>query len=50
MWLYQVLHILGTLLETLGDKGGITLAELQRSAVNVLRFVMDSTAFKKRVK
>lgn len=40
----------GTLLETLGDKGGITLAELQRSAVNVLRFVMDSTAFKKRVK
>lgn len=40
----------GTLLETLGDRGGITLAELQRSAVNVLRFVMDSTAFKKRVK
>lgn len=37
----------GTLLETLGDKGGITLAELQRSALNVLRFAMDSTAFKR---
>lgn len=36
----------GTLLKTLGDDGGITLGELQRSAENVLRFAMNSTAFK----
>ncbi len=35
----------GTLLKKL-DKGGITLAEIQRSAANVLRFAMNSTAFK----
>lgn len=34
----------GTLLETLGQKDGITLGEIQRSAMNVLRFAMDSTA------
>lgn len=37
----------GTLLESFGDRGGITLAELQRTAVNVLRFAMKSTAFKR---
>ena len=35
----------GTLLESLGKEGGITLGELQRSAANVLRFAMNSTAF-----
>ena len=30
-----------TLLETLGEEGGITLGELQRTAANVLRLVMD---------
>ncbi len=35
----------GTLLHKL-DKGGITLAEIQRSAKNVLTFAMNSTAFK----
>ena len=37
----------GTLLESLGDRDGITLAELQRTAVNVLRFAMNSTAYKR---
>lgn len=31
----------GTLLKTLGEDGGITLGELQRSAENVLRFAMN---------
>lgn len=31
----------GTLLKTLGEEGGITLGELQRTAANVLRLVMD---------
>lgn len=35
-----------TLLETLGKKGGITLGELQRTAMNVLRFAMNSAAMK----
>lgn len=35
----------GTLLESLGDRGGITLAELQRSAANVLKCALDSTAY-----
>ena len=35
----------GTLLHKL-DKGGITLGEIQRSAMNVLNFVMNSTAMK----
>ncbi len=35
----------GTLLESLGDSGGITLAELQRSAANVLKSALDSTAY-----
>lgn len=34
----------GTLLESLGKKGGITLGELQRTACNVLRAVIDSNA------
>ena len=37
----------GTLLESLGKEGGITLGELQRSAANVLRFAMNSNAFDK---
>lgn len=37
----------GTLLESFGDCGGITIAELQRTAVNVLKFAMDSTAYKR---
>lgn len=37
----------GTLLESFGDRGGITLAELQRTAVNALSFAMNSTAFKR---
>lgn len=37
----------GTLLESFGDRGGMTLAELQRTAVNVLRFAMNSTAYKR---
>lgn len=37
----------GTLLESLGKDGGITLGELQRSAANVLRFAMNSNAFDK---
>lgn len=37
----------GTLLESLGKDGGITLGELQRSAANVLRFAMNSSAFDK---
>ncbi|MDD6146399.1 MAG: glycoside hydrolase family 3 C-terminal domain-containing protein [Oscillospiraceae bacterium] len=36
----------GTLLETLNQKDGITLGELQRGAMNVLRFVMNSSAMK----
>lgn len=35
-----------TLLETLGKKDGITLGELQRTAMNVLRFAMNSAAMK----
>lgn len=35
-----------TLLETLGKKEGITLGELQRTAMNVLRFAMNSAAMK----
>ena len=35
-----------TLLETLGEKDGITLGELQRTAMNVLRFAMNSAAMK----
>ena len=34
-------HSDGTLLESLGKPGGITRGELQRSAANVLRFVLD---------
>ena len=34
----------GTLLESLGKEGGITLGELQRMACNVLRAVIDSNA------
>lgn len=34
----------GTLLKTYGKKDGITLGEMQRSAVNVLSFAMNSTA------
>ena len=34
----------GTLLESLGKEGGITLGELQRTAGNVLRAVIDSNA------
>ena len=34
----------GTLLESLGKEGGITLGELQRTACNVLRAVIDSNA------
>ena len=34
----------GTLLATYGKEGGITLGEMQRTAANVLRFVMNSTA------
>lgn len=35
-----------TLLETCGKADGITLGEIQRSAINVLRFVMKSNTFK----
>ncbi len=35
----------GTLLKTYGKKDGITLGEMQRCAMNVLRFAMESTAF-----
>lgn len=34
----------GTLLKTLGEKEGITLGEIQRSAMNVLNFAMNSSA------
>ena len=34
----------GTLLKTYGKKNGITLGEMQRTAMNVLRFAMNSTA------
>ncbi|MBR6568740.1 MAG: glycoside hydrolase family 3 protein [Clostridia bacterium] len=34
----------GTLLASYGKEGGITLGEMQRTAANVLRFVMNSTA------
>lgn len=37
----------GTLLKTYGKPKGITLGELQRSAKNVLRFVMNSTAMER---
>lgn len=36
----------GTLLSSLGKEGGITLGEIQRSAKNVIRFAMNSSAFK----
>lgn len=36
-----------TLLETLGKSDGITLGELQRTAMNVLRFAMNSAAMQK---
>ena len=32
-------------LKTYGKKEGITLGEMQRCAMNVLRFAMESTAF-----
>lgn len=34
----------GTLLKTLGKQEGITLGEIQRSAMNILRFAMNSSA------
>ncbi len=34
----------GTLLKTLGKEEGITLGEIQRSAMNILRFAMNSSA------
>lgn len=34
----------GTLLATYGKEDGITHGEMQRTAANVLRFVMNSTA------
>lgn len=37
----------GTLLKTYGKQDGITLGELQRSAKNVLRFAMNSTAMER---
>ncbi len=37
----------GTLLETYGKPEGITLGEMQRTAANVLRFVMASVPFQK---
>lgn len=37
----------GTLLESIGKSGGITVAELQRTAINVLKCAMDTTAFKR---
>ncbi len=36
----------GTLLKTLGQSEGITLGEIQRSAMNILRFAMNSSAMK----
>lgn len=36
----------GTLLSSLGKADGITLGEIQRSAKNVIRFAMNSSAFK----
>ena len=36
----------GTLLSSLGKEGGITLGEIQRSAKNVIRLAMNSSAFK----
>ena len=37
----------GTLLKTYGKKDGITLGEMQRTAMNVLNFAMNSTAMKR---
>lgn len=37
----------GTLFKTIGREGGITLGEIQRSAKNVLEFVMNSSAMKR---
>ena len=37
----------GTLLKTLGKEGGITLGELQRNAVEILGFVLNSSAMNK---
>ena len=34
----------GTLLKTYGKKDGITLGEMQRCAMNILRFAMNSSA------
>ena len=36
----------GTLLKTYGKEDGITLGEMQRCAMNVLNFAMNSTAMK----
>lgn len=38
----------GTLLKTYGKKDGITLGEMQRTAMNVLRFAMNSTAMDRK--
>ena len=38
----------GTLLKTYGKKEGITLGEMQRTAMNVLRFAMNSTAMDRK--
>ena len=37
----------GTLLKTYGKKDGITLGEMQRTAMNVLKFAMNSTAMER---
>ena len=37
----------GTLLKTYGKKDGITLGEMQRTAMNVLNFAMNSTAMER---
>ena len=38
----------GILLKTYGKKEGITLGEMQRTAMNVLRFAMNSTAMDRK--
>ena len=37
----------GTLLKTLGENEGITYGEIQRSAMNILRFAMNSSAMER---
>ena len=37
----------GTLLKTLGKKDGITLGEMQRTAMTVLNFAMNSSAMER---